>query len=172
MKILFEKIPEPGLELEVNDASWFPEGDWARLGPVRAKLLLTRRAQRVFVDGHLVFTSRFECDSCLEPYEESQDFPFKIAFEYLAPDDPYWQTEEHQCPQTEMDVVVLEEPEIDILAMLAQQVILSVPVKRLCSEECRGLCPTCGQNLNKGQCSCRDRDYESPFQVLARLKVK
>lgn len=172
MKIPFEQIPAAGLELEVNDASWFPEEGWVRVGPVRAKLTLTRREQRVFLDGRLIFTSRFECDSCLEPYEESQDLHFKIDFEYLASGDPYWLTEEHQCPETEMDVVVLQEPEIDILATLEQQVILSVPAKRRCSEECRGLCPSCGHNLNTGACSCRGPGEESPFQVLAKLKVK
>ncbi len=172
MKIPFEQIPAAGLELEVDNASWFPEDGWIRVGPVLAKLILMRRDQRVLLDGRLMFASRFECDSCLEPYEESQDFHFKIDFEYLAPSDPYWLTEEHQCPEAEMDVVVLQEPEIDILAMLEQQVILSAPAKRLCSEACRGLCPSCGQNFNKGTCSCRDREQNSPFQVLLQLKVK
>lgn len=172
MKILFDDIPELGLTLEVTDTSWFPEEDWLRVGPVRAELFLTRREQRVFLDGRLKFTSRFECDRCLESYEEVQDFRFRIDFEYLAADDPYWQTEDHQCPEAEMDVVVLSEPQIDIEAVLEQQVILSVPAKRLCTGTCQGLCPTCGQNLNKGSCSCSGQKPNSPFQVLANLKLK
>jgi uncharacterized protein len=172
MKILFDDIPEAGLTLEVTDSSWFPEEDWVRVGPVRAELFLIRRNQRVFLDGRLQFASRFECDRCLESYEEVQDFRFRIDFEYLAADDPYWLTEDHQCPEAEMDVVILSEPEIDIEATLEQQVILSVPAKRLCSETCRGLCPSCGHNLNNGSCSCSGLEQDSPFQVLARLKQK
>lgn len=172
MKIRFEEIPEAGLRLEVNDTAWFPEGDWTRVGPVRAELSLIRRVQRVIMDGRLMFTARFACDCCLEDYDQVQDSRFRIDFEYVADDDPYWLTEDHQCPESEMDVVVLREPEIDIEATLAQQVLLLLPVKRLCSESCKGLCPSCGQNLNKGSCTCRDRERDSPFQVLAKLKVK
>jgi len=172
MKILFDAIVEPGLSLEINDAEWFPEDDWVRVGPVQAKLFLTRQNQRVLLDGQLHFTCRFECDSCLELYDEVQDFSFKIEFEHLASNDPYWQSDEHQCPQAEMDVETLQQPEIDIYAMLEQQVILSVPAKRLCSQSCRGLCPSCGRNLNRDVCSCHGQQSNSPFQVLAQLKVK
>lgn len=171
MKILFDDIPESGLNVKVDDASWFPEGDWVRVGPVRAELSLTRRNRQVFLDGRLLFVGRFECDCCLESYEEAQDLPFKVEFEYLSPDDPYWRREEeHQCPETEMDVVAIREPEIDVEALLEQQVILSIPAKRLCAESCQGLCPTCGHNLNKGPCDCHGPESVSPFQVLAQVK--
>ena len=172
MRILFDDIPESGLTLEVTDTSWFPEEDWVRVGPVRAEMFLSRIQSRVLLNGRLVFTSRFECDRCLEPYEEVQDFQFRIDFEWLAPDDLYWQAEDHQCPTAEMDVVVLSEPEIDIEATLEQQVILSVPAKRLCSGTCQGLCVACGQNLNQGICACSGRNQNSPFQILAHLKLK
>lgn len=172
MKIHFEEIPDTGLNLEVSDSAWFPEGDWIRVGPLRVELFLSRQEQRVILDGRLMFTSRFACDCCLESYDDVQDSRFRIDFEYLANNDPYWLTEDHQCPESEMDVVVLREPEIDIDATLAQQVLLLLPVKRLCSESCKGLCPSCGQNLNKGTCTCHDQERESPFQVLAKLKLK
>lgn len=174
MKISFDAILDPGLHLEITDAEWFPEGDWRRVGPVQAKLFLTRQNRRVFLDGRLHFTCRFVCDSCLEDYDDAQDFSFKVEFEYLDAKDPYWQSDEHehQCPQAEMEVEFVSEPEIDIHAMLEQQVILSVPVKRLCSHSCRGLCPSCGRNLNTDVCSCHDQESNSPFQVLAQLKVK
>ncbi len=172
MKILFDEVPESGVTVKVADASWFPEGDWVRVGPVQGELFLTRRQQQVLLDGTLRFTSRFACDRCLEPYETGEDLRFRIAFEYLPPNDPYWLTEEHECPEDEMDVVTLSEPAIDIEAVLEQQVILSVPAKRLCAEGCLGLCPTCGLNLNKAACNCQGLERESPFQILARLKVK
>lgn len=172
MKIPFDAIVESGVTLEINDAEWFPEDDWSRVGPVHAKLFLTRQLRRVIVDGHLHFTCCFVCDSCLEPYEEVQDFPFKVELEYLAAADPYWQSDEQQCSPVEMDVEVLREPEVDIESLLAQQVIVSVPVKRLCSQSCRGLCPTCGINLNKEECLCRGLPANSPFQVLAQLQGK
>jgi uncharacterized protein len=172
MKIPFDAIVEPGLNLEITNTEWFPDGDWDRVSPVQAKIFLIRKNRRVFLDGYLNFSCRFACDSCLEIYDEVQDFFFKVEFEYLALNDPYWQSEEHQCPQAEMDVEVLLQPEIDIHAILAQQVILSIPAKRLCVESCRGLCPSCGKNLNKDACLCQNQKQNSPFQILAQLKVK
>lgn len=170
MKILFEEIPESGVTVTVSDVSWFPEEDWVRVGPVQGELFFTRRQQQILLDGRLRFTSRFVCDRCLEPYEAAEDLHFQIAFEHLAADDPYWQTEEHECPQEEMDVVPLPAPVIDIEDVLTQQVILSVPLKRLCSDACLGLCPSCGRNLNSGPCGCQGLERESPFQVLLQLK--
>ncbi|MDD5758152.1 MAG: DUF177 domain-containing protein [Desulfobulbaceae bacterium] len=172
MKIRFDAIVEPGLTVQVTDSQWFPEADCGRVGPVQANLSFTRQERRVFLEGRLQYTGCFECDSCLEPYSEEQDLFFTIEFDYLAANDPYWLAEEHQCPQAEMDVEVLSEPEIDVYSILAQQVILSIPAKRRCSESCRGLCPSCGKNLNNESCLCRNREANSPFQVLAQLKVK
>ena len=174
MKISFDAIVDPGLSLEITDAEWFPEGDWLRVGPVQAKVFLTRQNRRLFLDGHLHFVCRFGCDSCLEDYDDVQDLTFKVEFEYLDAKDPYWQSEEHehQCPAAEMEIEFLAEPEVDLCAVLEQQVILSLPVKRRCSPTCRGLCPSCGRNLNTEVCSCQGQESNSPFQALARLKVR
>lgn len=172
MKILFDEIPETGLTLEIHDSTWFPEGDWLRGGAVRADLFLTRRGQRVFLDGRMQFVLHLECDCCLETYEDEHDDRFQVEFEYLSSDDPYWQSEEgeHECPKEEMDVVILNVPALQIETILEQQVILSLPVKRVCSDNCRGLCFHCGQNLNTNTCSCQERESKSPFMALSQVK--
>lgn len=171
MKILFDEIHEGGLTLEVQDATWFPEGDWQRVGPVLVNLRLSRRNRQVFLDGRMQYAVRFECDCCLEPYEQKHDDHFQVEFEYLPSADPYWHSEagEHECPEGEMDVVILSEPALHLEAILEQQVVLSLPVKRLCSDGCRGLCPHCGKNLNSTNCSCQDNEPKTPFSVLAQV---
>ena len=49
--------------------------------------------------------------------------------------------------------------------------VLMVPLKPLCQEDCRGLCPICGANLNRETCSCQAEKSDSPFAALAKLKV-
>lgn len=172
MKILFDEILETGLTLEIHDSNWFPEGDWVRVGPVQADLHLTRRNNQVLMNGRLQYTHRFECDCCLEDYEETRDEHFQVEFEYLAASDPYWSLDagEHECPEEEMDVVILKEPALHIEAILEQQVLLSLPAKRVCSDSCRGLCSHCGNNLNNDTCSCHERESTSPFRGLAQVK--
>ncbi|MFW5872616.1 MAG: YceD family protein, partial [bacterium] len=57
--------------------------------------------------------------------------------------------------------------EVDIRQILKSNIFLDLPIKPLCSEDCKGLCPQCGQNLNKGDCNC-ERDIIDPR--LAKLE--
>jgi len=61
--------------------------------------------------------------------------------------------------------------EIDLSKLIRDQIILNVPYKALCHEECRGLCPRCGANLNEGDCGCEGKALGSAFDVLRSLKL-
>ena len=63
------------------------------------------------------------------------------------------------------------EPEIRLETFLAEVVSLAVPIQPLCREDCVGLCPRCGCDLNQTSCDCEELKPESPFAVLARLSA-
>ena len=50
--------------------------------------------------------------------------------------------------------------------------ILSIPMKRLCKEDCKGLCVKCGSDLNEKQCECEDSEIDDRWKVLTKLKNK
>ena len=60
---------------------------------------------------------------------------------------------------------------MDLEAIIREQIILMVPLKPLCREDCRGLCPNCGANLNLESCDCKTDKSDSPFAQLAKLKI-
>ncbi len=61
---------------------------------------------------------------------------------------------------------------VDLESLLREQIILMMPLKPLCDEDCKGLCPRCGANLNREACTCSSRRIvNSPFAVLAKLKI-
>ena len=60
---------------------------------------------------------------------------------------------------------------IEIDQLVAEQIFLTLPVKVLCSEECKGLCPGCGANLNDEACRCKVDDRKSPFAKLVAIKT-
>jgi uncharacterized protein len=141
------------------------------VGPVWARVALERRGERVFLQGSLVARVRLVCDRCLEPYEYPLDHEFRIDLELLGQDeDEAMAGAEHACHDAEMDVMFLPEPLVDLGEILAQQVILALPAKRLCREECQGLCPQCGANRNKDRCDCHESAKDSPFAMLKKLK--
>ncbi len=75
-------------------------------------------------------------------------------------------------PLDDLDVVEVEQPEVDLSEIGRQQLYLALPVRRLCRPDCRGLCPVCGTDLNRDQCTCDRRGKDSPFAVLAALNKK
>jgi uncharacterized protein len=109
----------------------------------------------VHVRGHLSSPLAVECGRCLERY------PFTVAQEldlFFLPrtaERPA-QEEEEGVELSDHDVVVgyYEGEQLDLGAVVREQLFLALPLKPLCREDCRGLCPTCGTNLNTGRCTC------------------
>ena len=163
----FGEIPEEGLRYEINDESWFPDHELNRTGPVRSVIILKRNGDdRVLLAGKIETTIASDCDRCTENYSMELDSDFTLDLEY-APGTMN-ETGEHECSPAEMDVMYLDKPVIDIFAILNQQIFLIYAEKHLCSESCKGLCPSCGVNLNLATCDCKKELKSSPFAVLKK----
>lgn len=167
MKVRFGEIPKDGLRFEIRDESWFPDQELQRTGPVHATVVLKRNGvDRVLLEGRIKTKIAFACDRCLENYSLGIDSSFKLDLEY-APGNTI-ESGEHEISHTEMDMIYLQEPVIDIFEILSQQVFLLAPEKHLCQDSCQGLCPGCGANLNLETCDCRTEFTSSPFAVLKK----
>jgi len=109
--------------------------------------------QLILLDDHIDFDLQasgelcFECDRCLEKF----DYKLKI--------------DEHSA----LTFSVFGE-ELDITEELRQNVCLSMPLKMLCKEKCKGLCLKCGKNLNLGNCNCENETFNPKFEKLKYLK--
>ncbi len=169
MRILFAEIPPEGLHLEINDVSWFPDGEIPRSGPVQVLLDLKKSAEkRVLLSGELQTVVSLSCDRCLEPFEKEISEKFQVDLELV--DTVSQEPVEHSCSVDEMDTVYLTKPELEVYEILKQQIFLFVSGKQVCNESCLGLCPQCGVNRNVKKCDCRQDGKSSPFQVLADMK--
>ncbi len=168
MKVRFAEIPAEGLRFDIHDESWFPDRELQRTGPVHAAISLKHSGgERVLVEGTIQTTLSFDCDRCLETYSLDIDSSFSLDAEYVSPGKHV--AAEHEISSSEMDMVYLNEPVLDIFAILSQQVYLMVPEKHLCLESCRGLCSRCGTNLNEESCRCSEEPKSSPFSVLKNI---
>jgi len=168
MKIRFSEIPDDGLRLEINDESWFPDQDLQRSEPVKSWVFMKRESDdRVLLEGEIKTVLSYECDRCLKHYQVELGRKFKLDLEYVPGKQEV--TAEHECSPSEMDMMYMDEPVIDVFQVLYQQIFLLVPEKHICSEECKGLCPSCGVNLNTDSCNCKKDLKSSPFDVLKNL---
>jgi uncharacterized protein len=119
--------------------------------------------------GRIQTTLELTCSRCLEPFAWPVDGVFDLR--YL----PHAQNTgegEREIEEDDLSTAFYENETIDLGQLMREQFHLALPMKPLCGEACRGLCPVCGTNLNRGACACRP-DWEDPrLAVLKALKNK
>jgi uncharacterized protein len=117
----------------------------------------------------LVGTAKTElelgCSRCLEPFRLVVDAPFDIRY---LPFSEASSEPEREVEEEDLETSYYRDDQIDLNELLREQFYLALPMKPLCEENCRGLCPQCGTNLNVGSCGCAPT-WEDPR--LAGLKA-
>jgi len=99
------------------------------------------------------------CDRCLKPLE----LPMEVPVETLL-------AEELEDEESD-EIVLLENGQADLDEIFTTACVLALDGKHLCKENCKGLCPTCGADLNKGPCGCK-KELDPRLAVLAKLLDK
>ncbi|GFN23984.1 YceD family protein [Thermanaeromonas sp. C210] len=132
--------------------------------PVRVVGEITNTGKFLYLQGKAYTTVRLRCCRCLEPYT----WPLEVSVEeeYCTPNVFASLPEDDEARD---EVRVYEGDSIDIAPAVREAFILALPMKWLCREECLGLCPVCGQNLNERDCNCRVEEIDPRMAVLAEL---
>ncbi|MHB1847020.1 MAG: YceD family protein [Deltaproteobacteria bacterium] len=189
MRVTIEKIGEEGLELtEDLGQKWLDElldgerktGFWSTKAAV-----LKARFEKVD-DGLLVRASSklplaTECRRCLRQVQLDVPMAFTLSFvprERLAAragaakasDEPL-PGGGHEMDPSEIDEETFDGRQVDLDPIVREQLLLSIPMDALCREECAGLCPSCGRDLNEGPCGCAPKPFDPRFQKLRSMKV-
>lgn len=156
-KLNLEERPEV-LKLKAEDVTFEK--------PIKVELSVTKSQDQLICRGKVRTSARMECSRCLAEYEESisSDLDFVID---LAGNLEQVKSEEEGYFFAEPSSAFFE---IDDL--VREAIILSLPLKPLCSEDCKGLCPICGTDLNKSQCSCVKEKTDPRWDQLKGLLKK
>jgi uncharacterized protein len=135
--------------------------------PAEVRGRVRRTGVGVAVDGHIDTQVKVECDRCLKPVElpVSADF----ALEYITGAD-YESSLAVALNEEEMSVSVFDGESIDVDEIVKEQVLLAVPARTLCREDCKGICPECGIDLNTGRCNCAAEEVDPRWAALKDLK--
>lgn len=171
MRVHFSEISPHGSRFELRGIEGLEKQQDFRLsGPVVAVCILKRKDEdKVEMRGNLRTSLVLVCDRCLGEYDLAVDTTMQVLLETRPDESLYLQ--ELECGSGDLDSVLLDEPVVDLDDLLRQQLYLSLPVKNLCTEQCRGLCPGCGADLNQTACSCGADENRSPFAVLRQLQT-
>jgi uncharacterized protein len=135
--------------------------------PAEVKGSIRRTGDVAVVNGHVETRVRVECDRCLKPVElpVSADF----AIEYITGAD-YESSSAAALSEEELSVSVFDGESIDVDEIVKEQILLEVPARTLCRDDCKGICPECGIDLNSGQCNCAVDDVDPRWAALKSLK--
>lgn len=165
MKIIVSEIPEEGIELDLKDDI---QSDVVRIvSPVKSLLRLDKIEDEVIIKGTLSADVELECSRCLS------HFPTRISSQVNVVYHPVREivkSEQRELKSAELDTVFYTDDLIDTDDLLGEQLILNLPMKPLCSPDCKGFCPKCGADLNISGCGCETKETDSRFEVLKKLK--
>jgi DUF177 domain-containing protein len=124
-----------------------PESTWR--GPIHGRLRVERSGERVTLQGTVSATARLECVRCAEPFEVTIDAPLDV-FADRSGTGRHPEDEEHL--ERDHYMTFHDGRQLDLSEHAREALLLEIPITPRCREDCRGLCPRCGANLNEGPC--------------------
>jgi uncharacterized protein len=137
------------------------------VGPISVEVSVYRAGTDIFFEGTLRAHARTACARCAEEFDIEAEHPFRFV---LAPKSVGF-GEETGLRIEDMEFSLYEGEEIDLSPLIREQLLLSLPTRPLCREDCRGLCPHCGINLSRGTCGCKEERLAPQFAALRSLKI-
>jgi uncharacterized protein len=165
MKIDLTNIPPEGKQFNFTLPVewWKPDSDEDRIvgleRPLSASITIYP-AGMMIVEGLISARLLLRCDRCLEQYDWDLAEEFRISFSMV----PFSGEGEVELLKDDLNLDFTDSNLLDSDRVLKEQLILHVPMKSLCTPECKGLCPVCGCNLNTSRCSCSSRDNNLLFR--------
>jgi uncharacterized protein len=146
-----------------------PDEDFRVVSPVSLAFDVFKDKQAFRLAGRVQTTLELKCSRCLEPFTTPVDQEFDLRYQPHAVNTG---DGEREIEEDDLTTAFYEKDEIDLGHLMHEQFVLSLPMKPLCEEACKGLCPECGTNLNRGTCDCKPVWEDPRLAALRELRTK
>jgi uncharacterized protein len=177
LKITIAQIPDSGLTLQfTREGGWFhgllPDHEQCdfTLGQVSVSGTAKKVRETIVVQGTVETVVGTDCSRCLEPAQAPVKSEFRYVFVPGSEDAGAKSGAEAELDPDDADCAYYEGEVIDLDPLIFEQIALQIPIRALCGDSCRGLCPRCGVNLNTESCDCPPPEG-GKFAVLKNFKV-
>jgi len=155
---------------EIDEPAGISDPDLTLIGPIRGEATLLRTQRGVLVTANLHQVVQVQCSRCLASVDvpldikvEEEFFP-SIDLKTGAPIS--WDAEGEEVD----DAVLIDEKHIlDLREVVRQELLVNLPIRILCREDCAGICPTCGADRNTEPCTCEQMEGDPRWAALADL---
>lgn len=125
--------------------------------------------QDIRIKGKLETRLEVACARCLDPVVHNVERSFDLLYRPLGIDSGH---AELSVTDAEAEIGYYEGQGLLLEDTLREQVLLALPLKSVCREDCKGLCPHCGKNLNENECSCVDEVEDPRWSALKEIRTK
>ncbi len=183
-----DRIPSAGIAIDgelARDTVTFLLGDHYRptSTPATIRFELQRRGDNLLVDGETRLEFEFECGRCAETFTREETVPFSLVCIQGAEDaahapasddvdvDGLGEESSFSAAPTEREVHFYQGSALDLEPAISEQVVLALPDWPVCTDDCKGLCPNCGTNLNNEACTCATKGVDPRWAALGTLKA-
>ncbi len=171
-----DDIPDEGLTLRWAEQkaslsgylSTFSDIDFDFEAPLESEARIEKAGQSLLIKGSLQTELRLRCVRCLKEFTYPLSSTFQLS---LLPARGTEFAAESELEGEDMESSFFEGGEIHLSEIACEQVFLEIPYQPICHEGCKGLCPSCGKDLNIESCTCAKEKSPSGFSVLEKLKL-
>jgi len=162
MKLRINSLKEGSQTIEMTlTRSELAIPDESFVHPILASLSIYKGSSQTTINGQLKTDVILQCDRCLEPFNYHLDVTFQSILSPVKP----------TGSKTDEDIIPItpKTDEVDLSPFAHDALIIGLPMKNLCSETCKGICPGCGINLNQGKCNCKTTEADDRWKPLENL---
>jgi uncharacterized protein len=145
------------------------EDEGARLvAPAEVQGSASVKGEEVRVRGKIVTEVELLCDRCAAPSRAPLEVEFDTRF--IPQASAAGESDNVELLAEDLGLAAYEGDAVDLDELVREQILLALPSRSLCREDCKGLCQKCGANLNAGDCSCEQGETDPRWAALADWK--
>ncbi len=133
------------------------------IGDVTLECLMDKSASQIVLNCDISGKGNFLCDRCNEEYDQELKNQFQVIYFFSKTEVAEEEDSNIKYLPSNVDKIYLDED-------VREYSFLSIPMKKLCKVDCKGLCSSCGTNLNIAKCSCKSDNYNPVWDKLSKLR--
>jgi uncharacterized protein len=133
-------------------------------GNCKVDVKLSKSHSQIILDAELNLEANYQCDRCGCDYKSKVYTKYRMV--YLFGD------ELEENDNINLTYLPIDADKIEIVNDVRDYALLAIPMKKLCKEDCKGLCPRCGKNLNEDNCICTEKEIDPRWEPLEKLRNK
>lgn len=146
--------------LEKGVSDFARKDDLGLRGTLFVDLEITNTGRLMVGKGTINAVVEHTCARCLTGFEEHITVPFTVEL-CSVENRAYFKEEE--------SFIYFDEPEVNIEDVVLENIILNLPLRAVCSSDCKGICAGCGQDLNQGECHCQGDNIDPRWEALKKM---